>query len=151
MKPRLVVLMFVALACASGGGGSAATDSRDRDMIAMEDIERSGAANVYDLVRSLRPNWLNVRGENSFRESARGSGAGSNIQVVPGIDMLVVYLDNARLGGVETLRQIPVPSVTSLRYYDAKAATYKWGTGHAHGAILVSTAPAPVPPPAAAR
>jgi hypothetical protein len=113
----------------------------------MDDIKRASAANAYDLVRSVRPNWLNVRGENSFRETPRGSGSGSNVQVVPGIDMLVVYLDNARLGGIEMLRQVPVASLTSLRYFDATAATHKWGSGHAHGAILVSTAPTAVPPP----
>lgn len=147
VKTLFVIIPVVAMACASGGSGSAATPSRDRNLIAMDEIKRASAANAYDLVRSARPNWLNVRGENSFRETPRGSASGSNVQVVPGIDMLVVYLDNARLGGVETLRQVPVASLTSLQYFDAKAATHKWGSGHTHGAILVSTAPTPVPPP----
>ena len=147
-KIILAIIPVLALACATGGTRSSATAARDRDVITMEDIKRAGASTAYDLVRSLRPNWLNVRGEHSFRETPRvtGTGTGSNVQVVPGIDVLIIYLDNARFGGVETLRQIPVASLTSLQYFDAKTATYKWGPGHTHGAILVSTAPAPVPP-----
>ena len=83
----------------------------------------------FDLVQTLRPNWLHTRGEHSIADGSQG------------IDVLIVYLDNARLGGAQTLRQIPVQTLTSIQYFDAKSATYKWGNGHTHGAILVSTAP----------
>lgn len=137
-------LMATIVGCATGSG-SAATAARDRDVLAMEEIRRASATNAFDLVKSLRPNWLNTRGVDSFRESARAQGTRG--QVTPGIDVLIIYLDNARLGGEETLRQIAVPTVTSLQYFDAKSATYKWGPGHTHGAILVSTAPPGVLPP----
>lgn len=142
MKTTLLALFLLAAsACASGRGGSAASDSRSRNIITMAEIKRVSATNAFELVRSLRPNWLNTRGEDSFRETPRGSATASNVQVAPGIDIVVVYLDNARLGGAEALRQIPVPALTSIQYFDAKAATFKWGAGHTHGAILVSTAP----------
>jgi hypothetical protein len=50
-----------------------------------------------------------------------------------------VYLDNARLGGPETLREIHTGSITSVRFYDSAKAQYRFGIGHTHGAILVST------------
>ena len=142
---RPLVAMLVLYGCATTGTGSdtagtstsASSATRSRDLITTEEIGKSGAQNAYDLITSLRPNWLNTRGEHSFRETARTQGRSE--VVTPGLPMVVVYLDNARLGGVETLRQVLVPALTSIQYFDAKAATFKWGAGHSHGAILVST------------
>lgn len=114
--------------CASGSG-SKSSARPNRNLILMEEIKRASAGNAFDLVQTLRPNWLHTRGEHSIADGSQG------------IDVLIVYLDNARLGGAQALRQIPVQSVTSLQYFDARAATYRWGNGHTHGAILVSTAP----------
>ena len=121
--------LFVVTACASGGSASAPSTRRNRDLITTDEIQRSSAGNAFDLVQTLRPNWLYTRGEHSISDGSQG------------IDVVIVYLDNARLGGAQTLRQVPVQTVTSLQYFDAKAATYRWGNGHTHGAILVSTAP----------
>ena len=133
---RLVFRTFAALAglvlvtgCASGGTSSSPSARRNRDLILMDEIQRASAGNAFDLVQTLRPNWLHTRGEHSIADGSQG------------IDVLIVYLDNARLGGAQTLRQIPVQTLTSIQYFDAKSATYKWGNGHTHGAILVSTAP----------
>ena len=141
MRMNLVQLgLVLALAgCASGGGSSSPAATRSRDLITMDEMSRAGVANAYDLIKSLRPNWLNARGEHSFRETARTQGRSE--VVTPGVPTVMVYLDNARLGGLETLRQVMVPSLTSVQYFDAKSATFKWGAGHSHGAILVSTAP----------
>lgn len=139
-----IVALAVA-ACASGSASSSSTAARSRDLITVEEMRKAGAANAYDLITTLRPNWLNIRGEHSFRETARTQDRSE--VVTPGVPTLVIYLDNARLGGAETLRQVLVPTLMSVQYFDAKAATFKWGAGHSHGAILVSTAaPPPVPP-----
>lgn len=121
--------LVLVTACASGGTTSAPSARRNRDLIMMDEIQRASAGNAFDLVQTLRPNWLHTRGEHSISDGSQG------------IDVVIVYLDNARLGGAQTLRQIPVQTLTSIQYFDAKAATYKWGNGHTHGAILVSTAP----------
>lgn len=121
--------LVLAIGCATGGTTNAPSARRNRDLILMDEIQRASAGNAYDLVQALRPNWFHTRGENSISEGSQG------------LDVLIVYLDNARLGGAQALRQIPVQTLTSIQYFDAKAATYRWGNGHTHGAILVSTAP----------
>ena len=127
----LVALIGLVLVtgCASGGSSSTPSVRRNRDLILMDEIQRASAGNAYDLVQALRPNWFHTRGEHSISDGSQG------------LDVLIVYLDNARLGGAQALRQIPVQTLTSIQYFDAKAATYRWGNGHTHGAILVSTAP----------
>lgn len=124
-----LVSLILLTACASGGSSSTPAVRRNRNLILMDEIQRASAGNAYDLVQALRPNWFHTRGEHSISDGSQG------------LDVLIVYLDNARLGGAQALRQIPVQSLTSIQYFDAKAATYRWGNGHTHGAILVSTAP----------
>lgn len=117
--------------------------SRERsasDALSRADVERSGAANAFELVQLLRPAWLRVRGLNTLRESARGEGEGQSLRVQRGVGGLKVYLDNALLGGTETLRQVSAGVIGTVRYFDPAAATLRWGQGHAQGVILVSTA-----------
>ena len=122
--------LIVVTACASGGGSASAPSARrNQNMILVEEIRSASAGNAFELVQSLRPSWFRIRGDHSLAEGPQG------------VDAVVAYLDNARLGGAQMLRQIPAQTVTSIQYFDARAATYKWGNGHTHGAILVSTAP----------
>lgn len=136
-----------------GGGGPAFRDASSststesaaerRRVILREEMEQTVAATVLDLVQSLRPEWLVVRGIQRFREGgtvnldSRGQG-----NAVPGEATIIVYLDNGRLGGLETLRQIPASNAASITFLDGPAAQYRFGRGHTHGAIVVSTATA---------
>ena len=52
---------------------------------------------------------------------------------------VVVYLDQSRLGGPESLRTIQVTGVTVVRHYSASEAEARFGPGHLHGAIQVIT------------
>jgi hypothetical protein len=118
-------------------GPMAAAGSRP---IERAEIERSGAVNAYELVRSLRKDWLIPRGVNSWRESARGSADfDAPLIVTAGADHVLVYLDNAKLGGTQTLAEIGLEAIGRLEFVDAAQATFRWGTGHAHGVILLTT------------
>ena len=119
----------------------ASYDGRDRDFIVQSEIVASGATNAYDLVQTRRPHWLSTRGTNTFREEGRVvSSDGRSVVVEQGTDeTIIVYLDRARLGGVEKLREIPVTSFLSIRYYDARAATFRFGKGTDHGAFDLLT------------
>jgi len=134
----LANLLFRSHACGSEVpqvAEAAAPLSAGRRPITAEEITRSGInGNVYDLVKSLRRNWLNFRGFDTFAE-----GPGSASTVVSEEPNLVVYLDNARLGPTTQLYNVPIAGVIGVRYYDAAEATYKWGAGHTHGAIQVLT------------
>jgi hypothetical protein len=117
------------------------------EVITREQVEGASAASVHDLVQRLRPEWLRTRGNNSFSEGGKvwttgemgSADRGYNIVVVPGSDAIVAYLDNARLGGPETLRQISAANVQRVEFISAGEATYRWGINHSHGAILVTT------------
>ena len=112
-----------------------------RRPIIAEEIDHSGiTGSVYDLVYSLRRSWLNVRGVETFAEAPRAVDVGGGESVIiPGEPNLVVYLDNVRLGTIGKLREIPVPGVTGVQYLDGAQATFRYGAGHSHGAILVFT------------
>jgi hypothetical protein len=123
--------------------GDVSYDSRDRDIIVQSEIVASGATNAYDLLQTRRPRWLNARGTNTFREEGRATGVtadGRSLRLEQGSDpSIIVYLDRARLGSVERLREIPVSSFVSVRFLDARTATLQFGSGHDHGAIVLLT------------
>ena len=112
-----------------------------RQPITADEISRAGLnGNVYDVIYTLRRNWLNLRGLNSGNEGIHlVMGAADTAVAVEGEPQLVVYLDNVKLGTASELRRLPVVGVTSIRYYDPAEANYLWGMGHTHGAIQVVT------------
>jgi hypothetical protein len=130
-----------------GGDGSPPdlrpTMTAARKIITREEILASGAINGNQLIESLRKEWMMPRGINSFRESARGSASGmggsAQINVVPGADHILVYLDNARLGGTQHLPEINLEYIGKVEWIEPSEATFRWGTGHAHGVILFTT------------
>ena len=122
-----------------GGGVEAAP--RDRSYIGLEEIRRSEARTAFELVYYTRMHWLTTRGVNSPAESPRGEAYGDFIiTVTPGREKIIVYLDGVRLGGVESMREVSTDVLTSARFFGAREATLRYGGGHAHGAILLSTA-----------
>jgi hypothetical protein len=138
-RATLTLLLLGLLNACTGGAGPAGGPRPDSNVITREQIQASPAQNMYEVVQSIRPNWLRTRGTQSFREnptaSGSGTGAGAAVDVTPGTGTIVVYLDNSRLGDITTLRQITPASVGSVLWYTPAAATTKWGGGHTHGAI----------------
>ena len=49
----------------------------------------------------------------------------------------MVYVGDEKVGAIETLRDIAIPEVAELRFYDARDARRRWGTEHKYGAIEV--------------
>jgi hypothetical protein len=108
--------------------------------ISAEEIARSGVnGSVYDVVYSLRRNWLNVRGVETISEGPHVVATDAGEVVVSGEPQLVIYLDNMRMGTVSQLRSLSTVGVSEIRYYDPSQANLRWGTGHSHGAIEVLT------------
>ncbi len=119
-------------ACGSGQGssvpGAGSNPMSDPDFLLREEILDSNTSVAYDVVRNRRPQWLQTRGINTVRQAAGEQG-------------IVVYMDNARLGGVDALRRVGLASVQYIQFYSAPEATQRWGANHLNGAILVSTRP----------
>jgi hypothetical protein len=119
-----VVIMMFGCAPRQGNPGESVA-SRSTDVIAVDEIEQKHWSSAYELVSTLRPNWLADRGPDTF-------GA-------PG--ELKVRIDGVRAGGIELLRTTPVLGVAYLQYFNPIEAAARWGLGYNHGAILISTLP----------
>jgi hypothetical protein len=66
-----------------------------RQPITAEEIARAGVnGNVYDVIYTLRRNWLNLRGVNSANETIHLVVVADSQVVADGEPQLVVYLDN---------------------------------------------------------
>lgn len=125
MTPRLIAVLLVAgfaTACATSGSSG----SRNRNLISIEEIGASQTATAYDLIRQLRPHFLRASGPTS-------------INLPSGPETIVVYLDGTRMGGPEALQSIPTTDVKAVQFLNASQATTRFGTGHPHGAIVVTT------------
>lgn len=122
-----LVAVVATMACASSSGSTesaqTATPSsrRSNEVMTEQELRESTVLNALDAVRQRRPAWLRSRGATS-----RGT------QAEP-----VVYFNDVRMGGVESLSQFTLGSIKELRYYTATEATNRWGTGHSAGAIVV--------------
>ena len=119
----LTLLLLVTAACASSTQGSRTSGRRDARVLSAAEIKASSASNMYDVIRSHRPEWLIKRGQTSI--NLEGD--------------IVVYVDNVALGGPESLKSIDVQSVQSARFLNASEAQMRYGVGHMHGAIVVVT------------
>ena len=48
-----------------------------------------------------------------------------------------MYVDQTRMGGPNTLAQIPITDVKEIQYLNGTDATQRYGTGHGSGVIIV--------------
>lgn len=96
-------------------------------LITREELEKSVYTNAYDAVRQLRPHWSAAARLRSGAEREAAGEAG----------VIIVYLDGIRMGDTESLRQVELTEVIEIRYFDAREATNRFGTGHPAGAISV--------------
>lgn len=122
--------------CDAGAAAQPATAPQSdwRQPITVAEIERAGVTgSVYDLVYSLRRNWLYTRGADAM------APAPDEALPAPGEPQLEVFLDAMPLGTVSRLRELPIAGVLGVRYFDPAAATYRWGGEYSHGVIEVVT------------
>jgi len=97
--------------------------------ITAEQIQASSARSIRELLRELRPRWLRSHGLDVLRQSGRPDQPRG----------IRVYLNNRLLGGLDSLDDISIGSVTEIRFLDAAAATLRWGAGNEDGALLLTT------------
>jgi type IV pilus biogenesis protein CpaD/CtpE len=127
---RTLLLVGVASVLAGCASGSQARDPdvtvrrSDRNVITADEIEQSGAVTAQQAVERLRPHMLQVRSGASVMSGNR--------------DELQIYVDNIRMGGREILASLQAHEIREIRYMSAVDATNRYGTGHSHGAILIT-------------
>lgn len=98
---------------------------RDADIITADEISTASGQTVFEVVRALRPAWLRRSRPTAMMQQNESE--------------LLVYVDGARFGDVESLRQIAPSTVQNIRYYSSSAAQAKFGPGNLQGAIEVTT------------
>jgi len=123
------LLLTSLAACASapinGSADEIQPTGRSSDVIGYPEMASSGAHDALQAITRLRPFFLN-RG----REMSPSK---------PNVSLLQVFLDDIKLGGLETLQGIPIESIKSIKYLTSSEATLRWGTNHTGGVILLST------------
>ncbi len=118
-----LALSLVVGACASSGERSGG-DSR---LLTAEELEASGASDVYEAVERLRPRWLRGRGGRSLDALETD---------------ILVYFNDSRMGSPEeTLRSMSLDGISRIEYLDSARASALPGTGsgHVEAAIMVYT------------
>lgn len=132
MRRALMCATLLAIAaCGGGAGGTAQTSTTTRvrgsaDVILENEINSAAYQNALEIVQILRPNMTVTRGVSSD---------GMRATTIP----IVVYMDDVRLGDVQSLVNIPSNRVKEIRFLNARDATTRYGTGHSSGVILVTT------------
>ena len=120
-----MLLFVVAIGCTGRTTRDPTLPRVQRNILTSEQIAETRATNAYDAVQTLRSNWLLPRGVDSFS--------------TPG--QVLVYFNDTRLGGVQTLESIRLNEIGYIQYFDGTEASARWGLDHGHGVILVSTLP----------
>jgi hypothetical protein len=133
MRPHHAVAALLALQLLAGVSSAEAQKGRRSNVITAEEITHSSASNAYDLIKTLRPQWFRARGISTGMPDPSGGGVSD-----PG-GGIIVYVDGARVGGVDELENYGAERIQELRYLSATDATTKYGTGHTQGAIEVTT------------
>jgi len=96
-----------------------------------EDIERLGssAANAYDVVQMLRPQWLRKRNDIL---NLPGVTAGET-----GMPEFSVFIDDHEMGGLNFLRALPAEQVYSMRFLTMNEVGARYGPTNGPGIVVV--------------
>lgn len=111
--------------CALRNGEAPAAIRRSDTRIVADELRAGTQSNLYEFISAARPAWLRPRAR---LEVSRGTQA-----------QIVVYVDGMRRGGQDMLRTLPLSSVLQVDYLSPSAADLRFGGGHQHGAILVTS------------
>lgn len=130
MTKRLLAISLAALvssaaACATTGKPTSTTATSsskpDPNLISTAEIDALPTVrDAYDVVLRLRPTWLTkaqVTGISMSGTRMGGSAGGSRGGVI------LVYLDNARLGDIASLKDLAASTVATIQFMDPATAT----------------------------
>ena len=124
----MLVLALAAAGCSRNRRDEAAANApaeRQRNIMAITEIQEGaslGIQNLYDLVLRYHPEWLRT-----VRASATAGTASPT-----------VWVDLQRIGGIGSLRTMPVSGISQLRYLTPPEARGELGFDNPGGAIVVS-------------
>jgi hypothetical protein len=123
---RTVVACLLAAACASPQPAQEAAQPTSRSVITDAEIPTTGTESAYELIQRIRPEYLRVHPTQTYM------GAKSNDAPPPS-----VFFNGQRIGVLDDLRQIPAPSLSSIRYYTIEEGKRKFGMQYGGGVIEI--------------
>ena len=154
---RTISLLLVALSAGALvpllAPSAAQAQKKDRDLITREELLEIAprALDLFQAIRKLRPHFLQPqRGPRTTAVSTGGAGSGPPCtapgeppgcvmrggQIVAGA-LPVLYVDDAKLGELNLLRNYLTADVAEVSYMSGNKAGMEYGLGHEGGAILV--------------
>ena len=123
MRRRAIVLiaglLLVLAGCASRSDGGPRLNA---NLITRADIDEMGPSNAYNIIQALRSNWLRKRGSTSFRQEGE----------------IWVYVDGTGPSSLDILHGIHSDNIEEMRFLAERQATFRFGSGHEHGVIVVT-------------
>jgi hypothetical protein len=118
-----LISLAAVLGCASASGGSGVRGGGG-NVIAEQELAASNVSNAYEAVERLRPNFLRSRGPSSLR---------TDVTSLPN-----VYVGRQKYGDASALRQIPISTITQIRFLTASEAALSYGMDNPNGVIEVT-------------
>ncbi len=94
------------------------------EVLTGDEIRATGAGNVWEAVRRLRPLWLSAQPRAASLVSPRPAGP-------------VLYVAGVPQGSLQALQSMSVDQVRRVEFINARDATTRYGTGHTGGVIMV--------------
>lgn len=144
MSTRMVYacVLMVAAACArksyapsSQDFSDAAADgalSHNRDVITHEELQAPGliGVSVLDAVRTLRPSFLSVRGNNAIVMKGMPDTEAGRVHS---------SIDGAKVGPLDELTLIRASTIREIRYLSPAAAQHRFGGSAREGPVILVT------------
>lgn len=116
-----VALATLLSACSAATAGTHPEPSRtDSRVLTGDDLRHPVAHNAFDLIRLLRPQYLQFGRPSLGTERA-------------------VYVDGQRTGDIQDLRLVPADVIREIRFLSGPEANFRYGLDHSAGAIVVTT------------
>jgi len=125
LRTAALLLAGAAGACAPAATGGGRPSPGDRSIVGAAELTATGAPDLFNALRQVRPEFLQARGVSSIRTATP--------------DFPAVYLDGVQIGGIDELSNISTVNVREVRRLSAREALVRTGTNNPGGAILVFT------------
>ena len=127
------------------------------DLITAEQLKSRTFPDAFSAIEALHGNWLRARNLNppsgsTINPAASDPGRTGSAPPPTGLGAggtgmprdaagIQVYLDGTRLGGIETLKGIPVITIYTIRRINGTDAQARFGIGHSDGVLYIATGP----------
>jgi len=117
----VVTCSFAVLAACQPQRASGGTRAAAANVITREQIEATGASNIYDVIARLHSDFLRDRGRVSIKMDTH--------------DRAVVFLNDQEYGIPETMRNFPAGRVEQVRFFGGSDAVARFGSQYGGGVI----------------